>query len=176
MRPDFVGLDGFDSPTLPPAVALAFRPFVVLAALAVASAFPLTAKAQRPDSARVGVSAPMPAAAGPTPDATPIARRNAKPGVQPPITPGRAFFYSLALPGLGQAALDRRYTGAGFFLVEAFSLALVYRSAEDLRLVKSFLGDSVPLTYKVDPSTGIAERNNNGDPVVATWRDRKSVV
>jgi hypothetical protein len=173
MRPDFVGLDGFDSPTLPPAVALVFRPFVVLAALAVASAFPLTAKAQRPDSARVGVSAPMPAAVAPTPDATPAAsgaRRNAKPGVQPPITPGRAFLYSLALPGLGQAALDRRYTGAGFFLVEAFSIALVYRSAEDLRLVKSFLSDSVPLTYKVDPTTGIAERNNNGDPVVATWR------
>jgi hypothetical protein len=170
MRPDFVGLDGFDSPTLPPAVTLAFRPFVVLAALAVASVFPLTAKSQRPDSARVGVSAPVPVAAGPTSDATPAVRRNAKPGVQPPITPGRAFLYSLAIPGLGQAALDRRYTGAGFFLVEAFSLALVYRSAEDLRLVKSFLGDSVPLTYKVDPSTGIAERNNNGDPVVATWR------
>jgi hypothetical protein len=168
MRPDSVGLDGFDSPTLPPALALSFRRFVVLWAIAC----PAIAKAQRPDSARVGVSAPVPTAAATaaTPDTTSGARRNAKPGVQPPITPGRAFLYSLAIPGLGQAALDRRYTGAGFFLVEAFSLALVYRSSDDLRLAKSFLGDSVPLSYNIDPTTGIAQRNSNGDPVVATWK------
>lgn len=171
MRPDSVGLDGFDSPTLPPAATLAFHRFVGrgVFALAFALALPVMAQAQRPDSARVGVSAPIPAAV-PAPDSTRAARRNAKPNVQPPITPGRAFLYSLAVPGLGQAALDRRYTGVGFFLVEAFSLALVYRSNEDLRLAKSFAGDSVPLTYKIDLTTGIAERTTNGDPVVATWQ------
>lgn len=168
MRPDSVGLDGFDSLTLPPALALGRRFVVVLWALAIA--MPWNAQAQRPDSARVGVSAPLPVTAKPAPDSTPAVRRNVKPGVPPPITPGRAFLYSLALPGLGQAALERRYTGAGFFLVEAFSLALVYRSTADLRLAKSFQGDSVPLTYAIDPTTGIAQRSGNGDPVVATWQ------
>jgi hypothetical protein len=166
MRPDSVGLDGFDSPTLPPAVARALRRCAVLCAIV----FPSLAAAQRPDSARVGAGAPPPAAAAPMPDTAQPARRVAKPSVQPPISPGRAFLYSLALPGLGQAALDRRYTGAGFFLVEAFSLALVYRSNEGLRLAKAFLGDSVPLTYAIDPTTGIAKRNGNDDPVVATWQ------
>jgi hypothetical protein len=174
MRPDSVGLDGFDSPTLPPAAALSFRWFVVrwaiASSIALSIVFPVMANAQRPDSARVGVSAPTPAATAPTPDSTRAARRSAKPDVQPPISPGRAFLYSLAIPGLGQAALDRRYTGAGFFLVEAFSLALIYRSNDDLRLAKSFLGDSVPLTYAIDPTTGIAQRNGTGDPVVATWK------
>jgi hypothetical protein len=135
-------------------------------------ALPSIVVAQRPDSARVGVGTAVSATVSraPAPDTVPNARRVAKLSAQPPLTPRRAFLYSLAVPGLGQAALDRRYTGAGFFLVEAFSLALVYRSGADLRTAKSFLGDSVPLTYSIDPTTGIAQRNSNGDPVVATWQ------
>ncbi|HVT39589.1 MAG TPA: hypothetical protein VHE78_11125 [Gemmatimonadaceae bacterium] len=116
------------------------------------------------------------AAAAQSPPAAPpppaIARtRLGDPGSGPPVSPRRAFFYSALLPGLGQAALDRRYSGAAFFLIEAFSLAVVYRSADDLRLAKAFLGDSVPSGYDIDPATGLARRDpKTGDPVVLIWK------
>ena len=88
----------------------------------------------------------------------------------PPISPRRAFFYSAMVPGWGQAALDRRYTGAAFFLVEAVSLALMYRSADDLRLARAFQGDSVPIRFDVDASTGVLRRTSTGAPVVLEWQ------
>ncbi len=100
-------------------------------------------------------------------------RRPGLPAVEspgPPVSPRRAFLYSLAVPGLGQAALDRPFVGATMFLIEGFSIALAHRSGEDLRIAQSFLGDSVPLRYEVDPATGLAQRHGNGDPVVAEWR------
>src|SRR5581483_19224 len=41
----------------------------------------------------------------------------------PPIPPGRAFLYSLLVPGLGQAKLDRAWTGALFAGIEVFALS-----------------------------------------------------
>jgi hypothetical protein len=131
------------------AVAIA----VVLAAPAV--------KAQQRDSARAGV-APR--------DAAPPTSRAASASDTPPVTPRRAFVYSLIIPGLGQAALDRRYTGATFFLIEGLSLALLHRSQDDLRIARAFQGDSVPLTWQVDPFTGVVAKNDKGDPIVATWQ------
>ena len=89
--------------------------------------------------------------------------------VAPPISPRRAFVYSALLPGLGQAALDRKYTGATFFLIEAMSWALLRRSVADERIAKAFVGDSVPQAYAVDPSTGLVKRDGRGNPIVATW-------
>jgi hypothetical protein len=86
-----------------------------------------------------------------------------------PITPKRAFLYSLAVPGLGQAMLGRPIVGAGFFLTEALAIALVHRTADDLRLARTFLRDSIPLRYAVDQATGIAQRDGLGKPVVAAW-------
>ena len=88
----------------------------------------------------------------------------------PPISAGRAFLYSALVPGLGQAALDRKYSGAVFFLIEAFSLSVARRSADDLQLAQAFLGDSVPVRYDIDPTTGVARRDAKGNPVVAEWR------
>jgi hypothetical protein len=92
-----------------------------------------------------------------------------KPLIAAPITPRRAFVYSALIPGMGQAALDRKYTGAAFFLIEAMSWALLRRSADDERIAKAFVGDSVPQTYAIDPATGLATRDAHGNPVVATW-------
>lgn len=86
-----------------------------------------------------------------------------------PITPTRAFLYSLAIPGLGQAKLDRPRTGAGFFLVEALSLAMVHRTADDLRLARAYRRDSVPLTFVVDKSSGTVQLDAKGNPAVASW-------
>ncbi|MBA4072846.1 MAG: hypothetical protein C0497_13560 [Gemmatimonas sp.] len=88
--------------------------------------------------------------------------------VRPPVTPRRAFLYSLAVPGAGQAALGRQFWGGAFFLTEGLSLALVYRAAENLRLARQFRADSVPLTYQVD-AAGQPVLGGDGRPAVATW-------
>ena len=87
----------------------------------------------------------------------------------PPISPRRAFLYSFILPGAGQARLDRSQAGGMFFLIEAAALTLLHRSAEDLRIAKSFRGDSVPLRYQTDPVTGVVGRDAGGDLIVAEW-------
>lgn len=87
-----------------------------------------------------------------------------------PISPGRAFFSSLVVPGSGQAALDRPYAGGVFLLVEAISLSMLHRAGEDLRLARHFARDSVPLTYQTDPVTGVVAVDGDGAPIVATWQ------
>jgi hypothetical protein len=148
-------LGGFDSHTLPPA-RFALR-IVVLAFACAGSAL-----AQKPDSVGLKVTAIDTV----TPQNT---KKPLKPYAPVPIAPRRAFVYSALIPGLGQAALDRKYTGATFFLIEAMSWALLRRSADDARIAKAFVGDSVPQTYAIDPTTGIAQRDAHGNPVVATW-------
>jgi hypothetical protein len=126
---------------------------------------PTSLLSQQRDSARAGVTSVA------APGDTARAPRGTAPKADgPPVSPRRAFLYSLIIPGLGQAALDRRYTGATFFLVEGLSLALLHRSQDDLRIARAFLGDSVPLTWQVDPTTGIGARDAKNDPIVATWK------
>lgn len=138
-------------------------------ALALAALGPAApaALAQRADSARVGVS--LPALPDTVRRAEPARLRAAQDSLQPPISPRRAFLYSFLLPGAGQAKLDRGRAGGMFFLIEVASLAFVHRSAEDLRIARAFSGDSVPLRYQADPTTGLVARDTNGDPVVAAW-------
>lgn len=145
MRPDSVGLGGFDSHALPPRYHGAV--VSVLLALAMIGTDPSTLHAQRAADSRAGVS-----------DTT-----------RPPITPTRAFLYSLAIPGLGQAKLDRPVVGAGFFLVEAFAIAIAHRTADDLRLARSYGRDSIPLRYAMNASTGQVQLDGKGNAVVAAW-------
>jgi hypothetical protein len=157
LRPDIVGLGGFDSHTLPPTHARR-RVAALLVLLALAPA----AGAQQADSVRAGVSMPASAVA------TAAGRQEGAP-LRAPISPRRAFLYSFVLPGAGQAALDRSYAGGMFFLIEVAALTLVHRSAEDLRIARRFAGDSMPLRYQVDPTTGLVARDADGAPVVAEW-------
>jgi hypothetical protein len=160
LRPDRVGLGGFDSHTLPPA---RLRPIAVLVARAALLCFALMGSAsalvaQEAGGRRLGPERPD---SGAVPaDVAPMG---------PPITPRRAFLTSLILPGAGQARLDRPVAGGVFLLIEAAALALRHRSAEDLRLARSFSRDSTPLTYQVDPVTGIVARDGDGNPIVVTW-------
>ena len=116
----------------------------VVGALAAFAGAPRTLPAQQADSARAGIGAP-------------------------PISPRRAFLYSLLLPGAGQATLDRATAGGMFFLIEAVGLVLVHRSAEDLRIARTFAGDSMPLRYATDPVTGLPARTSTGGLQVAEW-------
>ncbi len=143
--------------TLPP------RALLLLATLA---ACPAAARAQQVDSARAGVTRRPPAPERPV-IAAPAAPADT---ARPPITPRRAFLYSFLVPGAGQAKLDRSYAGAMFFVIEVGAIALAHRSAEDLRIARRFANDSMPLTYQLNPTTGVPVRDTLGNPVVATWK------
>lgn len=129
---------------------------------------PIAGGAQQADSVRAGMERPRPPA-----DQRPQAQAGRVDALRdtagPPITPRRAFLYSFLLPGAGQAKLDRGYAGGMFFLIEVSALALVHRSAEDLRIARRFAGDSVPLRFQVNETTGLPARDANGNPVVAEW-------
>ena len=66
---------------------------------------------------------------------------------KPPLTPKRAFVFSLLVPGLGQSRLDRGSAGAFFAAIELGSLAMVQKSSSDLREARRFSGDSLPGNY-----------------------------
>ncbi|MCE9601918.1 MAG: hypothetical protein K8S21_06835 [Gemmatimonadetes bacterium] len=142
----------------------------VCACAAALVAFPPSrAGAQQLDSVRAGVQRPLPAA--PEAATAPVRRRRAPvtDSLGPPITPRQAFLYSLMVPGAGQAKLDRGYAGGMFFLIEVSALVLVHRSAEDYRIARRFSGDSIPLRYNVNATTGLPVIGANGKPEVAAW-------
>jgi hypothetical protein len=120
------------------------------------------ARAQVLDGTRAGVSRPDSARRA-------VAAVPRDSVARPPITPRRAFLLSLALPGAGQARLDRAYAGGLFMLVEIASLSLVHRAAEDLRIARAFRDDSMPAAFAVDPVTGIVARDTLGAPIVTSW-------
>ena len=108
------------------------RPVAALATI-VASVFAAARPlhAQRADSARAGV--------GRTAGDSTRARQLPK----PPLSPRRAFLYSLALPGYSQSVLGRPTAGALFVLTESIALVMLRESAADLRQAKQFQTDSL---------------------------------
>ncbi len=82
-----------------------------------------------------------------------VAVRAPRDSLSPPISPGRAFLYSFALPGLGQARLHR-FTGAIYVTVEAVAVAMTTKAANDLRIARAHAHDVVIGSYATDPATG----------------------
>lgn len=119
---------------------------LVLAAIVVGSARRL--EAQRRDTTMVGridsVATPLPV----SPVATSPTQRGR---FTPPLTPRRAFLYSLVLPGLGQARLDRGTSGALFASVELAALTMVQRSRANVREARRYRADSLPSEFTVGP-------------------------
>ena len=127
---------------------------------------PVLGAAQQVDSVRAGVRTP----AQPLAPAEQQARASAAAGkapikTGPPISPGRAFFYSLLVPGLGQAKLDRPVAGALYGTLELISIAMLRKTWFDEREANRFMNDSIPLNYKVD-AAGAAVVDSLGRPVV----------
>ena len=128
LRPDDVGLGGFDSHTFPP------RSVACLAVLAALVLGAPNASAQRADSARLGPSAPV---AADTSAAARAASRRA------PISSKRALLESLAVPGWGQASLHRSTAGGFFAALEVTSIAMLVQSEKELHAAKELARDSV---------------------------------
>jgi hypothetical protein len=115
------------------------------AALAAILAMPLGAaqslRAQRADSAQAGVRRSA-------------ADSNRAKIPKPPLSPRRAFLYSLALPGYSQSVLGRPTAGALFVLTESIALVMLRESAADLREARRFRTDSlVVIGYDVSGAT-----------------------
>jgi hypothetical protein len=87
-------------------------------------------RAQRPDSATATVDT-----AGP------------KPERQPPISPRRAFLYSLLVPGYAQSVLGRNRAGTLEMSFEAVALVMLRQSAMDIREARRNVADSIPVSF-----------------------------
>jgi hypothetical protein len=137
-------LGGFDSHALPPARIPRPQPVIVsalpsslptlsrLGAVAVTAlvALALPAGAQRIDSTRV---TPRPAAVD----------TSTKPVPMPPLSPRRAFLYSLLLPGYSQSKLGRPTASAIFALSESIGIAMLRESKADLDEARRLRTDSI---------------------------------
>ena len=108
---------------------------------------PCAASAQQRDSARAGIGPQQQSRQQPAPDTT----------RKPPLTPRRAFFSSLLLPGYAQTVFERNKAAMLFAAVEVLSIGMARKSAMDLNEAKSLQRDSVVATYKIDPNTGLAQ-------------------
>jgi hypothetical protein len=102
------------------------------------------AGAQRADSARAG-------ARPPATDST----RKVLP--KPPLSPRRAFLYSLALPGYAQSRLNRPTAGAIFMVTESIALAMLRESAAALRQAKRFQTDSLIVVGYSETGTPVTQ-------------------
>ena len=94
--------------------------------------------AQRTDSARVA--------------ARPPAADTVRPSIPaPPISPRRAFLYSLVLPGYAQSILGRSTAGAVFVLSESIAIAMLRESRAALNEAVNLRRDSlVVIGYESD--------------------------
>lgn len=116
--------------------AIAAMASILAASLGIGS--PLAA--QSGDSARVQVAADtLVRATG--------VRAASRTRLTPPLTPRRAFLYSLALPGFGQSRLDRGSSGALFASVELAALVMVRRSIGDVREAQRYRVDTLPSSF-----------------------------
>jgi len=117
-----------------------------LAIIVVASALALGtvgARAQQADSARIGIA---PAPINPSAEDSAAAHRDSLLLAGPPVRPKTALLRSLAIPGWGQASLDRGTAGATYFALEAGSIAMLLFAKQELAVAKRAARDSVFLT------------------------------
>lgn len=112
------------------------------------------ARAQRADSARI--------APRPLPEDT--SRRQVP---HPPLSPRRAFLYSVLVPGLGQSRLGRPTAGALFVLTESIAIAMLREASAELREARNFRSDSL-VNIGLDPATGqpVQQRSSFNDALI----------
>jgi hypothetical protein len=143
------------------------RAWIALFAVALLVLAPLGARAQRADSARV---APQAKRADTTARKQP-ADTSARVIPKPPLSPRRAFLYSMLLPGYGQSVLGRPGAGTIFVLTESIAIAMLRESRADLAEARALQRDSL-VTIGFDPGTGqpITQRNSYDQELIDVRR------
>jgi hypothetical protein len=102
-----------------------------------------------------------------------------KQGSAPPLTPKRAFLYSLAVPGSAQSILDRPGAGALFVTVEAGSLVMVAKSLHDLNVARRLAADSIVIGFDTTGTgaSGLPARPiRQASPLAVRVRPRRTFV
>ena len=107
------------------------------------------------DSSRVNcallalcVSCCMPAALGAQQgDSLVRPGRAAATELRPPLSPRRAFLYSLVVPGYAQSVLGRERTGAMLMAFETAALFMIRETHFNVREVRRNLADSLVVSY-----------------------------
>jgi hypothetical protein len=118
-----------------------------------------TLHAQQRDSVRAGVIA--------RPDsASPARARAPRDSFAPPISPRRAFLYSLMLPGLGQTKLQRPSAAAIYAGFELTAITMLAKSRYDLNIAKRRAREVFVLTWRTD-AEGRPILDDEGRPVPA---------
>lgn len=126
--------------------------WLVVVVLSTTMVLARAAMAQTVDSSKTTTVPAATPATRPAPIATkPQATRSALVSAlgAPPITPKRAFLYSLMIPGWGQSRLDRGTAGALFAAIELGSIAMVGKTTVDLKQARRYSADSVPADYSI---------------------------
>lgn len=120
--------------------------------------------AQRPDSAarppvvpRLVVDTGRPA--HPAADTT----HGPRPEIAPPLSGGRAFAYSFAIPGYAQSVLGRPRASALFIAFEALCVTMLRQAQFDLRQAQAAGADSVVVSWW-NPVTNQAQRVRQPSP------------
>ncbi len=102
-------------------------------------------------AALVLVSASPPAFAQQRDTAQGLRRSGPSPERRPPLSPRRAFLYSLVMPGYAQSVLGRSRTSSLVMGFETVALVMIRESAGSLREARRNVADSLPVSY-VDAS------------------------
>jgi hypothetical protein len=133
---------------------IAFRThfLAILAAGVVGAIAASPAHAQRADSARAGVAR--------------AATDSVRARPRPPLSPRRAFLYSLALPGYSQSVLNRPTAGALFMLTESIALVMLRESAADLKQARRFRTDSLVVIGYEPSGTPITQVSAYNDRLI----------
>ena len=70
-----------------------------------------------------------------------------RPELKPPISPRRAFLYSLLVPGYAQSILGRGRAGALEMAFETVAIVMIRQSAADVREARANVVDSIPISF-----------------------------
>ena len=89
----------------------------------------------------------------------------------PPLSPRRAFLYSLLVPGYGQSRLGRPIAGGLFALTESIAIAMLRESRAELSEARLFRQDTL-VNIGNDPTTGSAvlQRTSYNDELISVRR------
>jgi hypothetical protein len=89
---------------------------------------------------------------------------------RPPLSPRRAFLYSLLVPGYGQSVLRRPGAGVIFVLTESIAIAMLRESRADLAEARALQRDSLVVIGVDEGGRPITQRNSFDQELVNVRR------